>query len=110
MPSFHRRTLSTLIVNTVENVENKILEVLDVIGERMAPVIQKFLFEGSSLLSYGGRDVDSLIGYLDKNMLLLKEKLNEANFEKVLSIIWESSAKSLSDTIHVSIEVRVNTV
>ena len=106
MPSFHRRTLSTLIVNTVENVENKILEVLDVIGERMAPVIQKFLFEGSSLLSYGGRDVDSLIGYLDKNMLLLKEKLNEANFEKVLSIIWESSAKSLSDTIHVSIEVR----
>ena len=30
-----RRTLSTLIVNTVENVENKILEVLDVIGERV---------------------------------------------------------------------------
>ena len=124
----NRRTLSTLIVNTVENVENKILEVLDVIGERvreigqnlpmylqsedfascysqMAPVIQKFLFEGSSLISYGGRDMDSLIQYLDKNMLLLKEKLNEANFEKVLSIIWESSAKSLSDTIHVSIEV-----
>ena len=73
----------------------------------MAPVIQKFLFEGSSLISYGGRDMDSLIQYLDKNMLLLKEKLNEANFEKVLSIIWESSAKSLSDTIHVSIEVRL---
>ena len=70
----------------------------------MAPVIQKFLFEGSSLIGCG-RNMDSLIGYLDKNMLLLKEKLNEANFEKVLSIIWESSAKSLSDTIHVSIEV-----
>ena len=33
---FCRRTLSTLIVNTVENVENKILEVLDVIGERVS--------------------------------------------------------------------------
>lgn len=41
----------------------------------MAPVIQKFLFEGSSLISYGGRDVDSLIGYLDKNMLLLKGRI-----------------------------------
>ena len=41
----------------------------------MAPVIQKFLFEGSSLISYGGRDVDSLIGYLDKNMLLLKGRV-----------------------------------
>jgi hypothetical protein len=71
----------------------------------MAPAIQKFLLEGSSLVSYAGRDIDSLVQYLDKNMLLLKDKLNEANFEKVLSIIWESSAKSLSDTIHLSIEV-----
>ncbi len=73
----------------------------------MAPVIQKFLVEGTSLVSYAGRDIESLIQYLDKNMLLLKEKLNETNFEKVLSIIWDSSAKSLSDTIHLSIEVYV---
>ena len=37
--------MSTLIVNTVENVENKILEVLDVIGERVSvPVQTAFIF------------------------------------------------------------------
>jgi hypothetical protein len=33
-----RRTLTTLVVNTVDNVENKILEVLDIIGERVRKV------------------------------------------------------------------------
>ncbi len=43
--------------------------------------------------------------YLDKNMLVLKEELNEANFERVLSVIWESSALSLHNTIMLSIDV-----
>ena len=100
-----RRTLATLVHNAVDNVENKILEVLDMVGEKMAPVIQKFLIEGSSLVSYAGRDKENLIQYLDENMITLKENLNDANFEKILSVIWESSAQSLSDTIHLSIEV-----
>ena len=103
-----RRTLSTLVQNALENVENKILEVLDMVGEKvkypsnltftnklaclfwnhncflcsrfehknhwnssvfyststkltqfkfilqMAPDIQKFLIQGSSLLAYAG--------------------------------------------------------
>lgn len=100
-----RRTLQTLVQNAVENVENKIFEILDTIGEKMAPVIQKFLVEGSALVAYAGRDKETLIQYLDKNMIILKEKLNNANFEKVLSVIWDSSALSLSETIHLSIEV-----
>ncbi|TRY76437.1 hypothetical protein TCAL_00056 [Tigriopus californicus] len=99
-----RRTLQTLVQNAVENVENKIFEILDTIGEKMAPVIQKFLVEGSALVAYAGRDKETLIQYLDKNMIILKEKLNNANFEKVLSVIWDSSALSLSETIHLSIE------
>ena len=74
---------------------------------QMAPVIQKFLIEGSSLVSYAGRDKENLIQYLDENMLILKENLNDTNFEKILSVIWESSAQSLSDTIHLSIEVLI---
>ena len=101
-----RRTLTTLVQNAVENVENKIIEVLDLVGENMAPVIQKFLVEGSSLVTYAGRDKETLLQYLDKNMIVLKEKLNDANFEKVLAVIWESSALSLADTITLSIEVK----
>jgi len=71
----------------------------------MAPVIQKFLVEGSSLVTYSGRSTENLIQYLDKNMILLKEELTETNFERVLTVIWESSAQSLNDTIMLSIEV-----
>ncbi len=70
----------------------------------MAPVIQKFLVEGCSLVAYAGRTTDTLMNYLDKNLILLKDKLNETNFERVLTVIWESSAQSLHDTISMSIE------
>ena len=122
-----RRTLTTLVQNALENVENKILEVLDMVGEKvsisyfchdkdrilmmlqfqMAPVIQKFLVEGSALVSYAARDKETLIQYLDKNMIVLKEELNETNFDRILSVIWECSAQSLSDTINLSIDVRI---
>jgi hypothetical protein len=54
-----------------------------------------------------GRDSETLINYLDQNLIVLKEKLNETNFERILSVIWESSAQSLSDTIQISIEVSI---
>ena len=54
-----------------------------------------------------GRDSETLINYLDQNLIVLKEKLNETNFERILSVIWESSAQSLSDTIQMSIEVNI---
>ena len=73
----------------------------------MAPVIQRFLIEGSSRVAYAGNSTDSLISYLDKNLIVLKEKLNDTNFDRILTVIWESSAQSLSDTIHLSIEVKL---
>ena len=44
-----RRTLTTLIQNAMENVENKILEVLENLGEKMAPVIKDFLLKSTNL-------------------------------------------------------------
>ena len=74
------------------------------IGDKMAPVIQKFLVEGCSLVAYAGRTIDSLIEYLDKNLIQLKDELNGSNFDRVLTVIWESSAHSLHETISLSIE------
>lgn len=71
----------------------------------MAPVIQKFLVEGGSLVSYDAREKDALLQYLDKNLIVLKEELNDTNFERILAVIWDCSAKSLSDIINISIEV-----
>jgi hypothetical protein len=71
----------------------------------MVPDIQKFLIQGSELIAFAGPDTETLINYLDKNLIVLKERLNEKNFDRILPIIWESSAQSMAETIQISIDV-----
>ena len=101
-----RRTLTTLIQNAMENVENKILEVLEHLGEKMAPVIKDFLLKSTNLVTYAGRasDKNAVLNYLDDNMVLLKKNLTDDNFERVLAVIWESSAQTLEELIYVCID------
>jgi hypothetical protein len=69
----------------MENVENKILEVLEDVGEKMAPVIkvrsldvydiyndiamQDFLLKTTNLVTYAARDKNSLLNFLDENLV-----------------------------------------
>lgn len=99
-----RRTLTTLIQNAMENVENKILEVLEDVGEKMAPVIKDFLLKTTNLMTYAARDKNSLLNFLDENLVLLKDNLTEDNFQRILAVIWESSAQTLEETIYLCIE------
>jgi len=71
----------------------------------MVPEIQKFLIQGSELLASRRGDIETLLNYLDKNLIVLKERLNEENFERILTIIWESSAQTLAETIQYNIDV-----
>jgi len=99
-----RRTLTTLIQNAMENVENKILVVLETVGEKMAPVIKDFLLKSTNLVTYAARDKTAILNYLDENLVLLKQNLTEDNFDRVLAVIWESSAQTLEETIYMCIE------
>jgi len=102
-----RRTLTTLVQNAMENVENKILEILEEVGEKMAPVIGNFLTSCSTMVANTGRDcTDKLLKYLDENLILLKENLTERNFDRILDVIWECSAQTLENTIYHWIEIK----
>ena len=100
-----RKTIRTLMKNSIENVENQILSILEEVGSKMAPTIERFLFEGQV---YCANDSDrrNLLQYLDENLIFLKHRLVLANFERVLSVMWEVSSKSLSDILHKSIDKR----
>ena len=98
-------TLTTLVENAMENVENKILEVLENVGEKMAPVIKDFLLKSTNLVTYAARDKKAILNYLDENLVLLKQNLTDENFERILGVIWESSAQTLEETIYICIEV-----
>ena len=100
-----RKTIRTLVKNSVENVENQILSILEEVGAKMAPTIERFLFEGDMQSSSSlAEDKQTLLHYLDENLIFLKSHLVPANFERVLSVMWGVSAKSLSDIVHESIE------
>ena len=45
-----RKTLTMLVQNAMENVENKIYEVLDIIGEKVRMFYNTFLLEGYLLI------------------------------------------------------------
>ena len=45
-----RKTIRTLMKNSVENVENQILTILEDVGAKMAPTIETFLFEGHQVV------------------------------------------------------------
>lgn len=98
-----RKTIRTLMKNSIENVENQILTILEDVGSKMAPTIETFLFEGQVHCS-SSADRRTLLQYLDENLVFLKSRLVPANFERVLSVMWAVSAKSLSDIVHKSIE------
>ena len=98
-----RKTIRTLLKNSIENVENQILTILEVVGSMMAPTIERFLFEGQGNSNIN-TDRQSLLQYLDENLVFLKARLVPANFERVLSVMWAVSAKSLSDIVHKAIE------
>ena len=112
-----KKTIRTLMKNSVENVENQIFSILEGVGSKMAPTIEKFLFEGQvcSSTSSGQPDTSAsvlavaadkrnLLQYLDENLIFLKQRLYPANFERVLSVMWAVSSSSLSDILHKSIE------
>ena len=98
-----RKTARTLVRNSMENVENQILVILEEVGAAMAPTIEKFLFYGD-IESRRESDRRTLLNYLDENLIFLKSHLVPANFERVLSVMWAVSANSLSDIVHRSIE------
>ncbi|ODN05628.1 Protein unc-13 D [Orchesella cincta] len=100
-----RRTLITVMENANENINNKIIDILEKVGLKMRPVIQKLLLEGSETDSeeYG---VEKLVKYLDKNLIKLNNKLTPATFDKVFAIIWENASVALRYLINTNIEVK----
>ena len=98
-----RRSIKTLLKNSMENVENQILSVLEELGDRMTPSIQKFLLEPQPQSNQGGQS-GGLLAELDSALVVLKDRLVVANFRRVVSVLWATAATCLSTILHQSIK------
>lgn len=100
-----RQTLQLVIDNATDTVHNKIVELLEVVANKMTPAMSRYLAEGAELIDTTSNAMDRLLQYLDSNIVTLHDNLSEANFERVLLVIWEIMSKTLYDLVNDNLEV-----
>ncbi|KAK4881762.1 hypothetical protein RN001_005081 [Aquatica leii] len=99
-------TLQTVLANSLDTVQNKIIQLLEKVATKMSPAMKKLLIEGAELLNQDSNSIDRVMRYLDNNLATLYAELNEDNFNRILEIIWANLGSILSELIHSNIEKR----
>ncbi|XP_011633432.1 protein unc-13 homolog 4B isoform X2 [Pogonomyrmex barbatus] len=101
-----RQTLQLIIDNATDTVKNKIIELLEVVANKMAPAMNRYLMEGAELIDTTSNAMDRLLQYLDSNLVILHDNLNEDNFNRVLLVIWEIMSQTLYELVNINLEKR----
>lgn len=101
-----RQTLQLIIDNAMDTVRDKIIELLEVVANKMAPAMNRYLMEGAELIDTTSNAMDRLLQYLDSNLITLHDNLNEENFKRVLLVIWEIMSDTLYQLVHNNLERR----
>ncbi|KAF5278655.1 hypothetical protein FQA39_LY00697 [Lamprigera yunnana] len=99
-------TLQNVLENSLDTIQNKIIELLETVATKMNPAMRKLLIEGAELLNQDSNSIDKIMRYLDNNLATLYGELNEDNFNRILEIIWSHLGKILYELIHSNIERR----
>ncbi|XP_071872058.1 C2 and C2B_Munc13-like domain-containing protein staccato isoform X3 [Bombus fervidus] len=101
-----KQTLQLIIDNATDTVKNKIIELLQVVADKMSPAMNRYLMEGAELIDTTSNTMDRLLQYLDSNLSTLHDYLNEDNFERILHVIWDTLSESLYQLVHNNLERR----
>ncbi|XP_034941538.1 protein unc-13 homolog 4B isoform X4 [Chelonus insularis] len=101
-----RQTLQLIINNATDTVMNKIIDLLEVVANKMQPAMSRYLMEGAELIDTTSNAMDRLLQYLDSNITTLHDNLNEDNFDRVLLVIWEIMSQTLYKLVHSNLEKR----
>ena len=67
----------------------------------------RYLTEGAELSDTTSNAMDRLMEYLDSNLITLHDNLNEDNFQRILTVIWEIMADILYQLVNSNLEVRI---
>ncbi|CAH1161909.1 unnamed protein product [Phyllotreta striolata] len=101
-----QQTLENVIANAIDTVRNKIIELLEVVVSKMVPSMRRLLVEGAELCEQDCNSIDRLMMYVDNNLGTLHRELNEENFSRTLSIVWDTLALTLKEIIQTNVDKR----
>lgn len=100
-------TLKNVIENAIDTEKNKILELIEIVAQKMSPSMRRFLTEGAELLHQDSNSMDRLMMYLEDSLKTLNSELNEVNFERVLDTIWVELSAILYDLVQSNLDVSI---
>lgn len=98
-------TLANVVDNAVDTEDNKIVELIEIVARKMGPPMRKFLMEGAEVLHQDSNSMDRLMMYLEESLSTLNTELDEVNFERILSAIWEELAIILRELVQTNLDV-----
>ncbi|XP_076251022.1 C2 and C2B_Munc13-like domain-containing protein staccato isoform X3 [Rhynchophorus ferrugineus] len=101
-----KNTLENVISNAIDTVRNKIIELLEIVVNKMGPSMKRLLIEGAELCNQDSNSVDRLMMYVDNNLSTLHRELNSENFNRILQILWDQLSEILNDIIQNNLEKR----
>lgn len=96
-----KKTINILVKNSVEILENQIMDILEDLSTQMAPNITNFLLEATP--TDRSATPIKLLRFLDANLIFLKSFLVPDNFSRVLTSVWTTSTASLASIIEQSV-------
>lgn len=97
--------LDLVMYNALDTIKNKIIELLEVMVDKMTPSMKRLLIEGAELYQQDSNSIDRVMKYIDRNLETLYQELNEENFNKTLLIIWDKLGTILAELVQTSLEV-----
>ncbi|XP_065157678.1 protein unc-13 homolog 4B isoform X3 [Atheta coriaria] len=98
--------LDLVMYNALDTIKNKIIELLEVMVDKMTPSMKRLLIEGAELYQQDSNSIDRVMKYIDRNLETLYQELNEENFNKTLLIIWDKLGTILAELVQTSLEKR----
>ncbi|VVC40707.1 Hypothetical protein CINCED_3A013301 [Cinara cedri] len=99
-----KKTLDLVVDNAIDTVNNKIIDLLQTVVNKMSPEMNKFLIEGGEVINTNNTHLDNLMQYLDENLCTLSSELNEENFQRILNIIVDQIANIMFALIKNNLE------
>lgn len=80
---------------------------IEVVAKKMSPSMRKFLLEGAEVLHDDSNSMNRLQMYLEDSLETLNTELNEINFERIKSAIYNELATILYDLVQSNLDVSV---
>lgn len=71
----------------------------------MTPCIRAFLNEGGEVTQKDNKYLDNLMRYLEPNLCILCDELNEKNFEHIFEIIIETIGNLIFNVVNTNMKV-----